>query len=204
MSFNVKAYMNDLDREIVEHRQEIAKLRLRISELEDTRLMLMQREEYRAGRAGEASPFGMLPGGGEIAVRERRLMLMDEGLLSHAAKTGELPPPGLNKSGDRRGMNQRGKPRPGRINKGRHSKDTAVGDMRRRILGVLGDHDYEPMTGGELGNYLGLPADPEVRKPLQNALYAMRVRGQLHRDADKRYSLPRLAPAPEKQVAMQQ
>lgn len=71
MSFNVKNYLADIDREIVQHRQEIAKRRLRISELEDTRVLMMQREEYRAEMAGETSPFGTLPPNVEIAVRQQ-------------------------------------------------------------------------------------------------------------------------------------
>lgn len=186
MSFNVKSYLIDIDREIVAHRQEIAKRRLRISELEDTRVLMMQREEYRAEVHGEASPFGVLPGGGEIAVRERR-ELMDEGALSQAAKTGALPAPGLNKSGDRRGMV---KGKHGGHGKGRFSKNSAIGQMRDKLVKLLSDAE-EPMTGSEIGNYLGLPADDVARKPLQNALYSMRVKGDLHRDAEYRYSMPK-------------
>jgi hypothetical protein len=71
MTFNIKGYLSDLDREITLHRQQIAALRVRISELEDTRTLLMKREEYRAELAGQPSPFGTLPDGAQIVVREQ-------------------------------------------------------------------------------------------------------------------------------------
>lgn len=106
MSFNIKAYMADIDREIIAHRQEIAKRRLRISELEDTRVLMQQREEYRAEINGEVSPFGQMPPGVEIAVRQQR-MLSDEGVLSHALKTGALPPPTEQQKREVRAQKQR-------------------------------------------------------------------------------------------------
>lgn len=106
MSFNIKAYMADIDREIIAHRQEIAKRRLRISELEDTRVLMQQREEYRAEMNGEVSPFGQMPPGVEIAVRQQR-MLSDEGVLSHALKTGTLPPPTEQQKREVRAQKQR-------------------------------------------------------------------------------------------------
>lgn len=65
---DIKSYLRDMDREEEELRGQIMRIQVRIAQLHDTRLLLMNREEERAQRAGLASPFGMLPG--EIVVRD--------------------------------------------------------------------------------------------------------------------------------------
>lgn len=89
MSFNVKSYLADIDAEIAHHRETMRDIRAKLTELEDMRLLLMRREEYRSAVNGRPSPFGALHGA-EIAVRE-----MEAGVLSQAVKSGlALPSPG--------------------------------------------------------------------------------------------------------------
>lgn len=64
--------LKDIDTEIEKHRQEIAKHRLWISQLEDTRLNIMQLAEIRAAANGHGSPFGTFPNGATIMVREQK------------------------------------------------------------------------------------------------------------------------------------
>lgn len=65
---DIRAYLRDMDREEEELRREIMHRQVRIQQLHDARLLLMGREEERARKLGQPSPFGALPG--EIVVRD--------------------------------------------------------------------------------------------------------------------------------------
>jgi hypothetical protein len=191
MVFNVKSYMQDIDREVMQHRQEIAKHQVRIQQLEDMRVLMQQREEIRAEVNGEPSPFGMLPGV-EIAVRERRLMLMDDGVLSHAAaaKSAALPSPGLNKSGDRRGM-AKGK-RTRKLGKPPVYGENAIDAMRAKVLATL-KTEGKPMDTSDIRQALGLEGTSKMQpvKSLHNAIYSLRKHGLIERDDNNyTYHLP--------------
>ena len=68
--FPVTDYLKDIDAEMLMHRQEIAKHQVRLQQLADMRVLMMTREEDRAAGMGLSSPFGTLPEGAEIAVRD--------------------------------------------------------------------------------------------------------------------------------------
>jgi hypothetical protein len=68
--FHVTDYLRDIDQEMMAHRQEIAKHQVRLQQLSDMRVLMMSREEDRAAMNGHGSPFGTLPNGAEIAVRD--------------------------------------------------------------------------------------------------------------------------------------
>jgi hypothetical protein len=158
MSFNITAHLRDIDAEIEQHRKEIAKHRLWISELEDHRLMLMKREENRAVANGHASPFGALPGV-EIAVREQRPMLED-GALSRALKTGKL----LNSAGNRRGLNDKSKGNNWvtRVTTLLRTNPDRVFDMNA-LIEQLG---AGPLRGGQ-------------KQPIYQAIHSLKQRGQI-------------------------
>ena len=168
------ALLKELDEHIQAARQQIATLQVEIARLEDTRVTLMRLEERKAYFAGQPSPYGDL-GGGAIIMRDPALRPglahLPDGALSLAAKTGQpiaaiaasdgLQAPAV-QSWQQKPRRLQRKPRPSKY------------DMRRKVLHVLKDVP-EGMTSVEIGGYLGIPSLNEARKPLQNALYNMRI-----------------------------
>jgi hypothetical protein len=77
---------------------------------------------------------------------------------------------------------------PKRGKKGKR-RESDLGKMRNRILAILQPGD-EPIASADLATHLGLPLGEVHRKPLQNALYHMRLTGMVRRDAKKRYYRP--------------
>jgi hypothetical protein len=91
MSLNIRSYLEDLDREIYEYRQQICQLQVLIQQREDVRATMMQREEIRAAKNGQASPFGTLPNGGQIVFKERPALAAENiGLTALSAPA--MPP----------------------------------------------------------------------------------------------------------------
>lgn len=84
---DIRAYLRDMDREEEEIRTTIMRLQIRIQQLNDARLVLMQREEERAHHSGHLSPFGTVTG--EIVVRDRQKMMPPE----KPQRAASLPPP---------------------------------------------------------------------------------------------------------------
>jgi hypothetical protein len=216
MSFNVTSYMKDIDAEIAHHRDSIARLRLKITELEDMRVLMMQREEYRSAVNGRPSPFGALHGA-EIAVRD-----MEAGVLSHAAKDGiALPAPKqserrrayehsperlaakaeyrrrkaeeegrtLNSSGNLRGMGRLCEPRAGR-GKGIHNQ------YRDKVLALLKAHPNSEFSAGALIDRLNLGlVGVKAKQPLYQAMYELKKNGVVHCPSSP--GSYQLAPAPD-------
>lgn len=146
-------------------RQEIAKHRVWISELEDTRIMLMQREEHRATMNGHPSPFGTLPGA-EIAVRERALL--EEGVQSRALKEGTPVLPGLNAAGNRRGMVKNPKGNKG----GSHNL------YKVQVVNFLKANRDSQFNLGAIIDRLGIgPMKGKEKQPLYQALYELKKTG---------------------------
>jgi hypothetical protein len=190
---DVQGTLRRIDEQITQHNQNIARSRVEIARLQEARLVFagLAEEDIIAAHAGKEERQGMINGAHARPVLIVRKVGSDEVMKQQAE--------GLNKAGNRRGMNvTKGKgTRPRRPRNPNHHvgprEGSAIEQMRKRIFTVLKDAE-EPMTGSEIGNYLGLPADDKVRKPMQNALYYMRVKGQLHRDPEHRYSMPSPAP----------
>ena len=187
---DVHATLRRIDEEIVAHQQQIARSRVEISRLQETRIVLMNMAEGDA-EAAQAHREGRPP---VLAGDYARPVLIvrktgtgdEDGTASRAAKEG------TNKSGNLRGMNNpRGKKFGGRTRAS--PKGSARGEYKRKVLELLANSD-DPLTSREMAGYFGLPGGMEARKPLQNALFWMRASGVIHRDAEKRYFLPRLSP----------
>lgn len=68
--FHVTDYLRDIDNEAMQIRRQIAGLQVRLQQLADMRVLMMTREEDRAAMAGHPSPFGALPSGVEISIRD--------------------------------------------------------------------------------------------------------------------------------------
>lgn len=138
-------------------------MQVRLQQLHDARILLMNREEERARRNGQPSPFGSLLGG-EIIVKDPELLLAasEAGRLSLAAKTGAAP-----------AISEKPKRAP---------RDGAA--LTDRVLAFLGEAQ-EPMKVGEIAK--ALPGWP--RKRYHNAVSNMRIRGLLVWDGQHRYSI---------------
>lgn len=163
---SIVQYLRQLDADMYRIDQEIAVLQLEKMRLQDARMTIMRNEEARALRSGHQSPFGTFPNGGQVAVTdpqlqpppEARIALLEEGVLSKAAKTGQ--PAKLNGGGKKtRGPRQRG-------------------ELRVKVLAILKDMPKgEGMTSGDIGNFLGLPAGTANRHPLHNCINHMKLGG---------------------------
>jgi hypothetical protein len=172
------ALLRDIDNDIETCRRHIAELQVEIARLQDTRLTLLRREERKAYFAGQPSPFGDL-NGAQIAVRDPELRLLEEGVLSRAAKTG-APIPALAASDGLQGASwwqhqQAVAKKPHRLKRRPQGNPSP---LRHRLLVLLKDVP-EGLTSIEVSNYLGVPAADEARKPIQNCLYNMRQAGLL-------------------------
>lgn len=183
---DVQATLRRIDEEITGHTQQIARHRVEIARLQETRLVLMNLAEgdIVAAHATREERAGVINGAhAKPMLIVRKVGTGDEeGTASKALKEGrdysaEYARRGLNKAGNKRGLKTKGNKRDG----------SARALYRERVLATL--KDGEAMTGTELGDYFGLPRTSKERKPLQNALYYMQISGLVHRDAGKRFSL---------------
>ena len=183
MSFNVTPYLKDIDAEIAHHRATIAALKLKIADLEDMRVLMMQREEYRSAVNGHPSPFGELHGA-EIAVRNA------------PALTAPKREPGLNKNGDKRGMHgNHGKSIAAALKARSKRGATLTGELaadrvRQRVLtavktGPLGTSAIVQALG-----YGHMSHKSSERRAVGNAVIKLHMRGLLKRNDDWEYSLP--------------
>lgn len=193
-----------IDAAIKTRRQQIAMLQVEIARLEDTRLMLgiLDQEE---GAGSDLSLGGnFLPPNVEIAVR-RLPPGAEDGSESAARKNGTaLPGP---KERDYAAENAQRKKRAAAkaayqrrkalqnevraaqglppIGTGRGGWDRARNGQpglsrqwREKVIQYLADAT-EPATSSEIANYYGVPMGEAHRKPLQNAMYALRVAGTI-------------------------
>jgi hypothetical protein len=172
MAFDIKNYLRDIDAEEYGLRQQISLAQVRIQQLQDMRVLMMQREEQRAEQAGRPSPFGTLHNA-EIAVRRPAVMLED-GALSHAAKTGTPPPAEPKKPYDRAA------PRKRRLKLVSYDggSGAAMSELRYRTMLAL-DGEPEGLTSDEIANWLGFAPGAPERKTLQNTLFSMRNAGDI-------------------------
>lgn len=146
---DIRGYLRDMDHEEEELRTQIMRLQIRIQQLNDARLVLMQREEERAQHLGHSSPFGSLDGG-QIVVRDRAKMMPPE-----KTSAASLP-----------------KPEPKRepvIYRARHTR-SAYGV--RAVTALLSKHG--PMTGDDIRAALAGEEDADLRKRVTKALSNMR------------------------------
>jgi hypothetical protein len=165
--------LRELDEHIKAARTQIAHLQVEIANMENARLTLMRIEERKAYFAGQPSPFGDF-NGARIAVRDPELRMLEEGIMSRAAKTGAALPALAEAAGLEPSAWQLRQHPPGK----KKRKPRAGGSTRVRLLELLKD-EPEGMTSAEICGFLGIPAKDEDRKPVQNALYNMKLSGLL-------------------------
>jgi hypothetical protein len=172
MVSHLTAQLRELDEHIKTCRTQIAHLQVEIANMESARLTLMRIEERKAYFAGQPSPFGDL-NGAQIAVRDPELRLLEEGVLSRAAKTG-VPIPalaeatGLQPPQGASWWQQQGNGKKQRAPRIRN-------ELRHKVLALLKDMPKgEGMSSGDIGNFLGLPAGTANRHPLHNCINAMK------------------------------
>lgn len=170
---DVQATLRRLDEEIVGHKQAIARHQVEIARLQDTRTVLMNLAESDI----EAAQAHREERGAHITNGQHAKPVL---IVRKTGSGDEGPPPTMHaKNG---GETKTSKPR-------RKLAGSVSGQFRERILKALEGAD-EPMASLEIGDYLGVPRGDEPRKPMSNALYQLRVKGEIVRDAQNRYSLP--------------
>lgn len=165
---DINATLRRLDEEIVGHKQRIAFSQVEIARLQDTRLVLMRLVEDDQHAA-------------ETAVTERAGLI--NGAHAHpqliVRKTGSGEPAKAEKAKRDYKVDS--------AKYGRRNKPSVSGGFRDRIVALL--REAPPLASSEIGDRLGLPRGDEVRKPMSNALYQLRIRGRVERDPEHRYSL---------------
>lgn len=159
-----------LDEEIVGHHQNIARSQVEIMRLQDTRKVLMRlvEDDQHAAEAAAQERLGSVNGAHAKPVLIVRKTGSDE--PAKAAKTKRDYKTDSAKYG-------------------RRNKPSVSGGFRDRIAKLLAGAEA-PMTSQEIGDHLGVPRGDAPRKPMSNALYQMRIRGDVKRDPDHRYSRP--------------
>jgi hypothetical protein len=178
---DVQATLRRLDEEIVGHKQNIARHQVEIARLQDTRAVLMRlaEDDIAHAEAAKAERVGVLPG--EHAKPQlivRKIGSGDEeGSASQAAKRY-----GKTIHARANGSATAEKPK-----KRRKREASESGEMRAKIMKIM---DTTPMSSREIGDFLGLPRDEKARKSMSNALYQLKVKGELIRDAEHRYVRP--------------
>lgn len=180
---DIQATLRRLDEEIVGRKQQIAMHQVEIARLQDTRSLLMQlaEDDIAQAEAARAERAAMLPGehAKPVLIVRKTGTGDEEGSASQAAKYGKTVHARTNGT-----ATKTEKPK-----KPRKVKASASGQMRERIMSVMDPET--PMSSREIGDFLGLPRDEEARKAMSNALYQLKVKGQLIRDGENRYAVPR-------------
>lgn len=190
-----QATIRRLDEEIQGRKQKIAMHQVEIARLQDTRNVLMGIAESDiahadAARAERVAAIGMEGAHAKPQLIVRKIGSGEEGAPSktiHAHANGSMRSERLEKAAAQRLKKAAGKAA-GSSKPGRRSKASASGQMRERIMAVM-DPDT-PMSSREIGDFLGLPRDEDARKAMSNALYQLKVKGALVRDAEHRYVRP--------------
>lgn len=178
---DVSATLRRIDEEIVGHKQQIARSQVEIMRLQDTRQVLARlvEDDQHAEQAAKMERLGVLAG---AHAKPELIVRMtgsggEDGSASKAAKAGTT-------------MHAKAK-RDYKVDSakyGRRKKPSVSGAIREKIMAMM---DAEtPMASREIGDYLGLPREETARKDMSNALYRLRLNGQLVRDDENRYQLP--------------
>ena len=173
---DVQGYLKRLDAEITMHRQQIAMHQVEIARIEDARRVVMgiaESDAHPAHPAGEPLLVNGSHAKPVLIVRKSTEAFPEE------------PPPKLNKSGDRRGMNQ---PK----HRSKKVVEWPAPKMRTTVMATL--RNKGPLTTGELRAEIGLgqlnQRSPPV-KALYNALGKLRKLNRIVQDdATQAYSLP--------------
>jgi hypothetical protein len=176
---DVAGTLKRIDDEIVHRKQQIAMHQVEIARLQDTRLVLvgLVEEDIATAEAARMERAGVI---GHQPQPQRPMIVVRK------TAEDEQPPP-------KAAMHQRtnGHATSEKPKKPRRAKKSASGDMRSKILAIM--DDQTGMTSREIGDFLGLPRDDTARKPMSNALYQLKVKGELIRDAENRYIRPAVA-----------
>jgi len=190
---DVAGTLKRIDEEIVSRKQQIAMHQVEIARLQDTRNVLVGLVEddiaaAEARRMGERAE--LLAGQGSRPMIVVRKTTEDEQpppkAAMHARANGSvLRDERLEKAEAQRLRRAAGSSKPKR-----RGKASASGAMREKIMAIM---DGTPMSSREIGDFLGLPRDEDARKSMSNALYQLKVKGELIRDAENRYIRPAAA-----------
>lgn len=185
---DVSATVRRLDEEIVSHHQAIARHRVEIMQLQETRKVLMglAEDDQHAAEAGRADARqALLAEHSKPVIVVRKTGTGDEqGTASKAAKNGTTT---MHLKAEQSKSKRDYKVDSAKYGR-RKGKASVSGDYRNKILSVV---DAEtPMSSQEIGDHLGLPRDEKSRKGMSNALYQLKVKGLLLRGADHRYVRP--------------
>lgn len=192
---DVQATLRRIDEEITGHHQQIARHRVEIARLQETRLVLMgiaegdmaaaeraSQERVHTINGAHARPVLIVrkEGSGEaeaerhakVLERKKRYRDQAKARRDEIKRAAEQASPAI-KKGPKTGKTPRA---------------SASGLWRPKVLETLRG-ESEGMSRLELGDFFGLPRGEKARKALSNALYTLTNNGRLARDDAGRFIL---------------
>lgn len=177
---DMQAMLRRLDEEIIGHQQQIAMHQVEMVRAQDARRLLMGLAEadHDAAQSAAMQRQGVIPGAHSKPMLIVRKVGSGEPEMSSERTEREL---GIVEGGKRKGLP--------RLRPARKGTKAVLTDLRERILKVVTPGE-EPMGPREIGNNIGLSTKEQDRKPMWNALYQMKLKGVLQRDAEGRYYRP--------------
>lgn len=193
---DVQATLRRIDEEITGHHQQIARHRVEIARLQETRLVLMGIAEGDMAAAERASqqrvhtingaharPVLIVrkEGSGEAEAERHAKVLERKKRYRDQAKARRDE---IKRAAERASPAIKTGPKP----KTKMPRASASGLWRPKVLETLRG-EREGMSRLELGDFFGLPRGEKARKALSNALYTLTNNGRLARDDAGRFIL---------------
>jgi hypothetical protein len=174
---DIHATLRRLDEEITFHNQQIAGHRVEIARAQEARLVLMRIAEadMAVEQMARQERVGVIDG---AHARPQLIVRKDTSGEDEAkAKTA------LREKWRRASQARRDK------KNGLNTNSVSVtASFRDRVRNLLKDKP-EGMTQDQMGNFFGLPRGDKIRKPLANALYQLRRKGEVRRGEDSHYRM---------------
>jgi hypothetical protein len=185
---DVSATLRRIDEEIVGHKQAIARSQVEIMRLQDTRQVLARlvEDDQHAEQVSKMERLGVIAGehAKPVLIVRQTGTGGEDGSASKAAKNGTTT---MHLKATKEGKKSKRDYKVDSAKYGKRSKVSVSGQFRDKIIALLSP--AEEMTSQEIGDHLGLIRDDNVRKPMSNALYQLRIKGNLVRDDRNRYKL---------------
>jgi hypothetical protein len=172
---DIHATLRRLDEEITFHNQQIAGHRVEIARAQEARLVLMRIAE---------SDMAM-----EQMARQERVGVID-GAHARPELIVRKDTSGEHEEEVKAAMREKWR----RASQARRDKKNGVNansvtaNFRDRVRNLLKDKP-QGMTQDQMADFFGLSRDHKTRKPLANALYQLRHKGEVRRDDDRHYRM---------------
>jgi uncharacterized protein (DUF433 family) len=178
---DIHATLRRLDEEITFHNQQIAGHRVEIARAQEARLVLMRIAEADMAmeQMARQERVGVIDG---AHARPELIVRRDT-----SGEDEEEAKAALREKWRQASQARRDKKNGSNANANTNTKSVTA-NVRDRVRDLLKDKP-EGMTQDQIADFFGLLRDNKTRKPLANALYQMRHKGEIRRDEDYHYRM---------------